>query len=183
MTFCKSSVWVCKSLCVCVYVYAWQSGRGSLVTSGAFQSTLGSQWTEMSLRAKTSLFFFTHSTPHANRHSHYGGESKTIFFCYRKFLLNIFILSQHSVTVLITSDSSASQPDRSMFFFRIVHLGECCHINPNRTMDWNIMALDATSFQGNNCDRFGGDKTGNWKKIDGVQESGKKPYQRRSLRE
>lgn len=48
-------------------------------------------------------------------------------------------------------------------------------------MDQNIMALDATSFQGNNCDRFGGDKTGNWKKIDGVQESGKKPYQRRSL--
>lgn len=37
------------------------------------------------------------------------------------------------------------------------------------------MALDATSFQGNNCDRFGGDKTGNWKKIDGVQESGKNP--------
>jgi len=36
------------------------------------------------------------------------------------------------------------------------------------------MPLDATSFQGNNCDRFGGDKTGNWKKIDGVQESGKK---------
>lgn len=37
------------------------------------------------------------------------------------------------------------------------------------------MALDASSFQGNNCDRFGGDKTGNWKKIDGVQESGKNP--------
>lgn len=37
------------------------------------------------------------------------------------------------------------------------------------------MVVDATSFQGNNCDRFGGDKTGNWKKIDGVQESGKKP--------
>jgi len=37
------------------------------------------------------------------------------------------------------------------------------------------MPLDATSFQGNNCDRFGGDKTGNGKKIDGVQESGKKP--------
>ncbi|XP_052403908.1 uncharacterized protein LOC127950733 isoform X2 [Carassius gibelio] len=42
----------------------------------------------------------------------------------------------------------------------IVRLGECCHINTNRTMDLNIMALDATSFQGNNCDRFGGDKTG-----------------------
>lgn len=62
MTFCESSVWVCKSLCVCVYVYAWQSGRGSLVTSGAFQSTLGSQCTEMSLRAETSFFYTQHPT-------------------------------------------------------------------------------------------------------------------------
>ncbi len=128
MTFCKSSVWVCKSLCVCVYVYAWQSGRGSLVTSGAFQSTLGSQCTARSLRAGTC--FFTHSTPHANHTGYYGGESKAMFFCYRTCLSNIFILSQCScVTVLIISDSSASQPDRTMIFFRIVRLGKCCHIN------------------------------------------------------
>ncbi len=66
MTFCKSSVWVCKSLCVCVYVYAWQSGRGSLVTSDAFQSTLGSQCTARSLRAGTCFFYAQHPTcqPH-----------------------------------------------------------------------------------------------------------------------
>lgn len=184
MTFCESSVWVCKSLCVCVcvYVYAWQSGRGSLVTSGAFQSTLGSSLpvngNVLEGRDITFFFLFSFNAQHPT--------CQPPQLLWRRIEDNIFLLSEIFIRHFHSKPAQCYSTDyiwfkcfptwsRHVFFFRIVHLGECCHINPNRTMDWNIMVLDATSFQGNNCDRFGGDKTGNWKKIDGVQESGKNP--------
>lgn len=96
-------------MCICICMTVWKRESCHF---WCFSKYPGLPVNGNVLEGRDIAFFFKHSTPHANRDSYYGGESKTIFFCYQKFLSNIFILSQRScVIVLITSDSSASRSD------------------------------------------------------------------------